>query len=191
MMKTKFFSLLLLLFSKSFAQKPCEYSTNIIDSLGVYKTTKSYIVHERNFGGNSNYLFFSLIRSQETPYLSIQTIQNSNSFIKTNCFDSDSKLFFQLANGKIITMQHTDDENCGTLLRGNNNFKNSRVNAANFVFQKGSLEDLRTSPIVMLRIKYGIETVDFVFVKELFSQLTKEKYFPEDYFISYLNCVEN
>lgn len=190
-MKSIFLSLFILLFSNCFAQKPCEYSTNITDSLGVYKTTKSYIVHERNFGGSSNYLFFSLIRSQETPYLSIQTIQNSNAFIKANCFDSDSKLFFQLANGKIITMQHTDDQNCGTLLRGNNEYKNSRVNAANFVFQRGSIQDLRQSPIVMLRIKYGAETVDYVFVKELQSLLTNEKYFPEDYFISYLNCVEN
>ncbi len=190
-MKSIFLNLFLLQLTLAFAQKPCEYSTNVTDSLGVFKTTKSYIVHERIFGNSVSYVFFSLIRSEETPYLSIQTIQNSDGFIKANCFDSNSKLFFQLENGKIITLLHTDDENCGTLLRIDGGSKNSRVNAGNFVFIKGSIQELKSSPIALMRIKFATDTLDYIFIKQLDSQLTNDVYFPSTYFIDYLNCIEN
>ena len=41
------------------------------------------------------------------PYLNLQTIQKSESFIAANCMDENSKLYLQLMNGKIITMLHT------------------------------------------------------------------------------------
>ena len=172
------------------AQKPCEFGTIFTDSLGTYKATKDYLVHERNFAGTENYLFFSLINANGTPYLKLQTIQKSPDFIKVNCFDNNSKIYFQLTNGKIITMIHDKEENCGTMIRVENENKYSRVNSANFLFLKGSFEDLKSSPISIMRIKYGIDTFDYVMVKELKSELTKETYFPENYFIDYLNCLD-
>ena len=38
---------------QSFAQKPCEYTTNITDSIGTYKSTKEYMIAEKNFGETS------------------------------------------------------------------------------------------------------------------------------------------
>ena len=103
--------------------------------------------------------------------------------------DANSKLFLQLTNGKVITMVHTQNENCGTLLRVEAENKYSRVNSGSFLFLKGTLEDLKTSPVSLMRIKYGAEILDYVFKKELVSELTKETYYPENYFIDYLNCI--
>ena len=80
------------------AQKPCDYSTNVTDSIGKYKSTRDYIVHERNFGNTSSYLFFSLVLTDQTPTLNIQMIQKSKDFIKATCFDKNSRLFVQLLN---------------------------------------------------------------------------------------------
>ena len=65
------------LFSIQFfnAQKDCEFSTNITDSIGSYKSTKSVLMHERNFGGNEKSIYFSLINSDGLQSLNIQIIQ--------------------------------------------------------------------------------------------------------------------
>lgn len=82
----------------SFAQKPCEYTTNINDSIGTYKSTKEYMIAEKNFGETSSYIFFSLAVDDGMPFLNVQLIQKSKSFMKANCFDKNSKLFLQLNN---------------------------------------------------------------------------------------------
>ena len=89
--------------STVFAQKPCDYSTNVTDSLGTYKSTREYMICEKNFAGTSSYIFFSLLSTDGMPTLNVQLIQKSKSFLKANCFDKNSKLFLQLNNGKIIT----------------------------------------------------------------------------------------
>ena len=50
-MKNLLLLALSLISSAIFAQKPCEYTTNVTDSLGTYKTTKEYIIAEKNFAG--------------------------------------------------------------------------------------------------------------------------------------------
>ena len=51
-MKKLFLVLYLINFSTLFAQKDCEYTTNVTDSIGTYKSTKEFLVHERFFGGS-------------------------------------------------------------------------------------------------------------------------------------------
>jgi hypothetical protein len=65
----------------------------------------------------------------------------------------------------------------------------SRIIAGNFLFLKGSIEELKSSPIWEIRIRYATETVDFVVKKELISELMKETFTPETYFIDYLHCA--
>ena len=36
----------------SFAQKDCEYSSNVKDSLGTYRSTIDYVMHEKVFGNS-------------------------------------------------------------------------------------------------------------------------------------------
>ena len=180
----------LLFFSLNiFAQKPCEYSANVTDSIGTYKATKEYIVNEKIFGGNSSYIFYSLALTDGLPTLTVQLIQKSKGFIKANCFDKNSKLFLQLNNGKIITLIHIDQENCGTMTRDDKGFDN-RVNSGIFMFMKDSFQDLKSSPVSMMRIKYLTDTEDYVFKKEFKSELTNEIYNPENYFIDNLKCIE-
>jgi hypothetical protein len=172
-----------------FAQKPCEYSANVTDSIGTYKATKEYMINEKNFAGNSSYIFYSLALTDGLPTLTVQLIQKSKDFIKANCFDKNSKLFLQLNNGKIITLIHIDQENCGTMIRDEKGFDN-RVNSGIFMFMKDSFQDLKSSPVSMMRIKYLTDTEDYVFKKEFKSELTNEIYNPETYFIDNLKCIE-
>jgi hypothetical protein len=179
----------LLISIQGFAQKICEYSANVKDSIGTYKSTKEYMIYEKNFAGNKNYIFFSLVLTDGTPTLNVQFIQKSKDFMKANCFDKNSKLFFQLNNGKIVTLLHIDNENCGTMVRDNEGFDN-RLLVGNFMFIKGSFEDLKSSPVNLMRVKYLTDLEDYVFRKEFTAEMDNKIYQPENYFISYLHCID-
>jgi hypothetical protein len=73
---------------------------------------------------------------------------------------------------------------------GENN-TNNRVLTGSFVFAKDNFEDLRTSPVTFMRIKFAGETPDYPFRTELTAEMDKVKYEPENYFIYYLKCIEN
>lgn len=189
-MKSLLFALFIFFQFSAFAQKDCEYSTNVVDTIGSYKSTKDYLVHERIFAGNTTYIFFSLLNADGTPYLKVQTVNKSSDFIKAICFDASSKIYLQLVNGKVITLLHTNTETCGTMVRLEEENKNTRILTGDFMFLKGSFEDLKSSPVSLMRIKSATDTQDYVFKKELASELMKRSYFPENYFIDYLKCVE-
>lgn len=189
-MKQLALALFLLIFSPIFAQKNCDYSTNVKDSIGTYKSTKEYLVYEKNFAGNKNYIFLSLVLTDGIPSLNLQLIQKSKEFMKANCFDKNSKLYFQLSNGKIVTLLHIDQLNCGTTVRDNEGFDN-RILTGNFMFIKGSLEDLKSSPVNLMRIKYLTDMDDYIFRKEFTSEMDNQTYYPEHFFIDYLHCIEN
>lgn len=172
------------------AQKKCEYSTNVTDSLGTFKSTKEYLMYEKVFAGNNSYIFYSLVSDNGTPALNLQLIKKSKEFMKANCFDKNSKLFLQLNNGKVVTLIHIDKEYCGTMLRDDKGFDN-RVLSGTFMFLKGSFEDLKSSPVNLMRIKYLTDVEDYVLKKEFLSEMNKETYHPENYFIENLHCVEN
>ena len=171
------------------AQKPCDYSANVTDSIGTYKETKEYIISEKHFASSSSYIFYSLANTDGIPTLNLQLLQKSKDFIKANCFDKNSRLFLQLNNGKIVTLIHIDQENCGTMIRDEKGFDN-RVNSGVFMFAKDNYEELKNSPVSMMRIKYLTETEDYVLKKELKSELNNQTYYPETYFIDNLRCIE-
>lgn len=188
-MNKTFLLITFLISSTLFAQKPCEYSTNITDSIGTYKVTKEHMIYEKKFAGNSSYIFYSLALTDGTPTLNLQLIKKSKDFMKANCFDKNSRLFLQLNNGKVVTLVHIDQENCGSLLRDNEGFDN-RVLAGTFMFMKGSMEDLKSSPVNLMRIKYLTDIEDYVMQKEFKSEMNNEVYHPETYFMDNLRCVE-
>ncbi len=188
-MKNLFLLTFLLFTFNSFAQKPCEYSANVTDSIGTYKATKGYIMSEKSMDSSSSYVFFSLISTDDMPTLNLQLIKKSKNFISANCFDKNSRLILQLANGKIVTMYHIDQESCGTLIRGENS-SNNRINTGIFMFIKGSIEELKKSPVTMMRIKYLNGSEDFVVGNELISEMDGQKYEPDTFFINTLKCIE-
>ncbi|CAC9975264.1 MULTISPECIES: hypothetical protein [Flavobacterium] len=180
---------LFLLTFTAFAQKPCEYSANVTDSIGTYKVTNEYLISEKNFGGTFSYVFFSLAQTDGLPTLNLQLIQKSKDFIKANCFDKNSKVYLQLENGKIVTLLHINQENCGTLIRDDKGFDN-RVNTGIFMFMKDNYEDLKTSPVLIMRIKYLTDTEDYIVKRELVSEMNKKTYQPNTYFMQNIRCVE-
>ena len=188
-MKNLLLLALSLISSAIFAQKPCEYTTNVTDSIGTYKTTKEYIIAEKNFAGTSNYIFFSLAVSDGMPLLNVQLIEKSKDFIKANFFDKDSMIFLQLNNGKVITLLHIDQENCGTVLRDDKGFDN-RITPGTFMFMKDSFEELKKSPVSLMRIKFLTDVEDYILKKQFTSEMNNEVYEPETYFMQNIHCAE-
>lgn len=172
-----------------FAQKPCEYGADVTDSIGTYKVTKEYLITEKVFGGNSSYIFCSLALTDGLPTMNLQFIQKSKDFLKANCFDKNSKIYLQLQNGKIVTLIHIDQENCGSLLRDDKGYDN-RVKAGTFMFVRDHYEELKKSPVIMMRIKYLTDTEDYVFKKEFTAELDGKTYKPETYFMDNIRCIE-
>lgn len=172
-----------------YAQNPCEYATDITDSIGTYKSTKEYLINEKVFGGNSSYIFSSLALTDGLPTLTLQFIEKSKGFVKANCFDKNSKIFLQLENGKIVTLIHIDQTSCGSLLRDENGFDN-RVKSGIFMFAKENYEELKKSPVTLMRIKYLTDTVDYAFKKEFTAELDGKVYQPDTYFMNTIRCIK-
>ncbi|WP_366183608.1 hypothetical protein [Flavobacterium ovatum] len=188
-MKNTILAFLLIASFPVFSQKDCEYSANVKDSLGVYKLTKEYLVSEKNFAGKSEYIFCSLVSNDGFPALNVQLIQKSKEFLSANCFDKSSKLYLQLQNGKIVTLLHVNKESCGSLIRNDEGFDN-RVTMGTFMFVKGAIEELKSSPVNLMRIKFLTSTDDFIVKKEITSEMNQKVYFPETYFMDYLKCID-
>lgn len=173
-----------------FAQKDCEFGSNFTDSIGTYRQTKQKIVYEKVFAGSSSNIFFSLINADGTPALNFQSIQKSKDFIKATCFDSASKIYLQLENGKIMTMIISEEGNCGSTVRDEATGSSVRITSANFLFMKNSIEELKKSPVSFVRIKYASEMVDYIMKREIVSELSKEKSYPQNFFMDHLKCIE-
>ncbi len=187
-MKNLLFLASILFSITSFAQKKCEYSTNVKDSLGTYKSTKDYIIHERVFGNNQTTIYFSLINADGLLSLNVQMVQKSPDFIAAKCFDKDSKIYIQLNNGKILTLRGINQESCGNSVRNNN--ENNRILGGYFLFMKDSFQELKNSPISFIRIKFSGETVDYIAKSTLKSEVDKKTYNPDHFFMDYLKCIE-
>jgi len=190
-MKRLLFITILLLQTAIYAQKPCEFSSDFTDSIGSYKETKTKIMHERIFGNSSSYIIFSLVKANDIPVLKFQSIQKSKDFIKVNCFDKNSRIYLQLANGKIITLMMADEGDCGTMLRDEAQTSSIRVTSATFLFMKNTIEELKKSPVTMVRIRYSsTEIIDYMMKETLISEMDKETYHPERFFIENMPCLE-
>ncbi len=188
-MKYLIFSITFLFSTLTFAQKPCDFTTNVVDSIGSYKATKEYLVFEKNFAGKSTYIFNSIVVSDDTAILNVQFLEKSLDFIKVKCLDKNSRLYLQLENNKIITLVHTDDESCGTMVRDDKGM-NNRVLSGYFKFRKDDYNDLKQYPVSFIRVKFTTDVEDFITRKAVKSELNGELYEPDTYFMNYLHCIE-
>ncbi len=188
----KYFScfIFLLTVTANFGQKPCDFTTNVVDSIGSYKTTKEYLLYEKNFGGNATYIFGSFILTDEKALFNFQLIEKSAEFIKAKCLDKNSKIFVQLNNNKIITLSFASEESCGTLVRDDKGL-NNRILSGYFNINKADYGNLKESQISFIRIKFVPDTADFVMRKEFKSELNNEVYQPESYFMDFIHCLES
>jgi len=170
-------------------QKNCEYDIEEKTDSTFIKKTVDYLIYEKDFVNSKNYIFFSLVNSDGTPYLNFQLMQKSKSFINPNCFDKASKISLQLTNGKIVTLLSAGDA-CSQLMYDEKESNNIRLLNNYFLFSKEAYEDLKKYPISIMKVNFVTESVDYIFKKELKSEVFKGTYFPEKYFMNYINCME-
>lgn len=170
-------------------KKDCIYAINVNDSIGSLKTTKDYLMYEKQFGASETYIYFSLSVADGTPFLTFQLIEKDNGFIRATCLDSKSRVVFQLENGSIISLLSANEDVCGTLLTDTNG-KNTRILTGNFLFPKNSLETLLQNEIAIVRIMSMGMSKDYIIKKEFTSELLKITLRPGAFFNTFLPCVE-
>lgn len=152
------------------------------------KLMQSKLIHERVLGTNSDYLFFSLLNSNGVPMLKVQQVQNSKDFIPTTCLNQKSKVVLQLANGKIVNLISYNEDVCSQL--SSKDGINTRILNGFFLFTKENYEELKKSPVSLMRIQYTADNKSYVLKKLLFSETLMESSNPETFFMDYLHCVE-
>ncbi len=168
----------------------CVYDIEEKTDTTSLKVLPQKLIHEKIFGNSSDFLFFSLVNENGVPILNIQLLQKSNDFIPTRCIGKTAKVFFQLNNGKIITLINAVEENCSDLSYDATTKNNIRILNAFFYFTKTNYEELKNSPVTFMRIQFSGETQDFILKAELESEILKTKTNPANYFIDFLKCVE-
>lgn len=190
-MKNYILTLFLFTITLSFAQKKdCLLDFEEKTDSTYIKKTADILIHERVFGNSKEMVFFSLLNSDGVPMLGLQQIQKSKDFIPALCFDKNSKIIFQLENGKIISLINSNQENCSSFSYDVETKSNIKVITSYFLFLKDNYEELKKSPISLMRIKFVGESRDIVLKSNLDSELLKTKSSPSNYFVDYLNCVE-
>jgi hypothetical protein len=190
MKKLLFFSLLIMTFAGNAQQNDCKLTEIPNEDGTVIKSTSEYMMYEKVFAGTSQFVFFSLSNNSGIPVLNFQLLSKSKEFPKAYCLDKASKIYIQLNNGKIITLISALEEQCAGLVYDQAEKNNIRILSGMFLFTKGSFDELEKTPISFIRVKYATETVDYPIRKELNSETMAQKYYPENYFINTLKCIE-
>lgn len=190
-MKIKIVFFFLFIQTYIFGQKPCDYAVNVTDSIGTLKETKSCLVYEKVFGSKSTLIFMSLQSVNGVPVLKMEYIQKSNDFDTPKCLDKNSRIIFQLSNGKIYTLINGEEPKCDNLVYNEKEKTNNRFLDASFLFLKDDFEEITKHNISLMRIRFAGSSEDYVFQKELTSETFKESYKPDAFFIDNFNCIAN
>lgn len=190
-MKNYISILFILVTTSIFAQKKdCKYDFEEKTDSTYIKKTEDIIIYERVFGNSKEMISFSLLNSEGVPMLGFQQIQKSSEFITALCFDKSSKIIFQLENGKFITLINSNQEACSSFSYDEESKSNIKVLTNYFLFLKENYEELKKSPISLMRVIYVGEKKDFALKNKIYSELLNDIFTPSNYFIDFLECVE-
>ena len=191
-MKNLLIALLILTGTISLAQnKECKIDFEEKTDSTYIKKTVEVLVHERVFGNNKEMIFFSLLVSDGIPMLGFQQIQKSTEFIPALCFDKNSKIIFQLENGKFVTLINSGQGNCSSLNYDPETKSNIKIITNYFLFINENYEELTKSPISLMRVNFVGLKKDIAFKNNIDSELLNSSSNPSNYFINYLHCVED
>jgi len=175
------------LFSQS---KTCQYELEEKTDSTSLKILKEQLFTEKVFGSKKEFIQATLLNNNGIPTLGLQIIEKNTIFIPTKCLNKSSKVIFQLENGKIVTLLSINGDICSALSYIEEEKANIRVLNAYFVFTKQNYEELKSSPISLMRIQYTGESQDYIIKKEIQSELLKETFYPNRLFMDYLKCIE-
>lgn len=175
---------------KSKEIKDCKFAVEDTTKGQELRTTPDYLMYERTFAGSSQFIFFSLSNSQDLPIINFQLLSKSKDFPKMYCFEKDARVYVQLANNKIVTLIYAGEGQCAQLIYDEIEKNNIRALSGAFLFMKGSIEDLESSTITFIRVKYSGEMIDYPIRSELISESMKKTYKPDSYLKENLKCVK-
>ena len=89
-----------------------------------------------------------------------------------------------------LNLISSDEESCSVLTYDAKEQDNIRVLDGYFYFTKTNYEELKNSPISLMRIQFAGETKDYILKSELNSETLKTKSKPDSFFMEFLKCVE-
>ena len=182
-----FIALPTLLFSQS---KDCVYDMNEKTDSTSIKVLAEQVIHERFYGNSKEVIQFKLLNNDGVPLVNLQLLQKNTDFIPASCFNKSSRIVFQLANGKIVTLVSVIDDSCSILNYNEEDKTNIRILDGYFAFAKNNYEELKNSPLSLMRIQFAGEAKEYVIKRELQSEFFNKTYYPENIFISFLKCIE-
>lgn len=168
----------------------CQYDFQEETDSTYLKITSKKLIYEKNFGNSKEFIQFGLMNNNGMPILEFQQIQKNTDFIPVKCLNNTSRLIFQLQNGKIISLLCVTKDVCSTLAYNEVEKANIRILSASFVFTKNNYEFLKSSPIILMKIQYLGESKDFVIENVIDSKILNETFYPSDFFIKNMHCIE-
>jgi len=176
----------------STAQKLCDFDFEVKNDSINYRETKKHLIYERIFGKKTNYAFVSLVNDSGYLMVNFQKVQKSDSFIETECFDKDTRIYLQLNNGRIYTLLHIDRDVCSAKIPDiNNNKLNIRALNTSFFFMEDDYQELKEFPVALLQIRFATgEKSTYVMERELVSKNLDITSNPDRIFMDYYHCIE-
>ncbi len=189
-MKKYLLTLVLLPLLAAAQNKDCQYEVEEKTDSTSLKVLKEVLIDEKIFGNTNEYLFFSLLNNDGVPMLEIQVLQKSKDFIPTKCINPSSKIILQLKNGKIVTLIANTEESCSVLNYDSKDQNNIRILTGFFFFGKTNYEELKNSPVMLMRIQFAGDSKDYVVKNELSSETLQTKSKPDVFFMNNIKCIE-
>lgn len=169
---------------------PCEWSTDVKDSIGTYKSLKDIMLYEKVFGGKQLVIYVALAKENQNLFLEVTHIQKGAGFLPALCWDANSRIILQLLGDKACMLPYAGSDMCGSLIKGADG-QYHRVLTGRFSIPKALWADLKKGTISLARFKFAAETVDLIIKSELQSETDKKRYFPERLFVDRWACLEN
>lgn len=170
--------------------KDCNYDWEEKTDSTLIKVLPKKLIYERVFGNSKEFIQFGLMNNNGVPTLSFQLIQKSTDFIPANCINKSSRIILQLENGKIISLLSINENVCSILTYDEVDKSNIRILTGYYVFTKDNYEELKKSPVSIMRIQYVNGGKDYVIEKEIQSELMKSTFHPYIFFMNDLPCIE-
>ncbi len=170
--------------------KNCEMDYIVKNDSTDIKKTKDYLIVERIYPPTLESVYISLLKSEDLTYLQLQYLQKDMQFISTTCVDQKSMVSIQLLNGQIINFRHANIDYCNSLTFDAEQNTNIRILSTYFQIQKEDLQRLKASPASVIRIRYATTTVTYELLDKIESKVVEETYFPSNYFINNIPCIE-
>ena len=188
---TKFVFILIasFIFSNGYAQDTCNYKIQVDTENEQFLLTHEVLTDFMIGNKQTAFIYFSLMKEGDVKSLVLQLSLNSAEMPPIACFNKDSRVSFELENGKFVSLRYLGDVNCGRETEPKDALKNSTSEAAFFIDDK-SFDILQESNLKSMRLTTMKTHFDIEFQNVISNSVLKEPVYPKEFFLKYLSCVE-